>query len=358
METMMIRKFIRWLFTNNHELFDYKPDVNRIDALFERLQQEDKFDKLESELGKFNPNKLKGEEKEAWYHLHGIIPFQQGNHPLAFERFRVGVKECPDSSQLIFSLGQEHEFRGEVDQMFECFDKAIFPKVPASHALFGARYSYLWSRTDKAWSYVDPLIRVYLDLKILDTQFLHIRGLPFFEEYWAYLAAFSQLDCDFKKLSELTEKVKNECSDIDIEFFQAELEGFQTGDFSALKDKIQSSIQESTISSAFDGYNNMRLNVLLAQETDNEQDASRLLDSVSLTDKDFLWLEDIRLLAKCEQAHKYGNDALETELRKQFIARQPLLFEPSHAINFNLLKYQENLKEDYRKNKKLLNTLG
>jgi len=31
------------------------------------------------------------------------------------------------------------------------------------------------------------------------------------------------------------------------------------------------------------------------------------------------------------------------------LARQPMLFEPDNAINFNLLKFQENLKDDFRK---------
>jgi hypothetical protein len=92
-----------------------------------------------------------------------------------------------------------------------------------------------------------------------------------------------------------------------------------------------------------------RLNLLLSQETDDEQEATRLLDSVTLAHNDFPWLEDIRLLAKCEQAHKTGNSTEEADLRKQFFARQPLLFEPDNAINFNLLRYQETLKDDFRK---------
>ncbi len=93
----------------------------------------------------------------------------------------------------------------------------------------------------------------------------------------------------------------------------------------------------------------MRLNIILAQETDDEKKANRLLDDVKLTDEDFPWLDDMRLLAKCERAGKTGNHDLEADLRQQFFARQPMLFEPDNAINFNLLKYQENLKEEYQK---------
>jgi tetratricopeptide (TPR) repeat protein len=250
---------------------------------------------------------------------------------------------------MLFSLGQEHEFRGEIDQMFECFDKALFPQVPARYALAEARYAYLWGRTDKGWSYVDPLMSVYFDLKILDTTFLHIRGLPFFQQSWAYLAAFSQLDGDFAKLNDLTSRAESECSDLDFDYLKAELEGFGTGDFSVLKEKLRASIQESQSSNFPWGYQAMRLNILLAQESSDPQEAMRLLESVTLAPNDFPWLEDIRLLAFCEQANKAGNGNQEKELRSEFVTRQPMLFEPDNAINFNLLRYQQNLMDDFRK---------
>ncbi|MBN1855160.1 MAG: hypothetical protein JW829_20685 [Pirellulales bacterium] len=118
-----------------------KSGENRIDALANRLQQEGKLDQLESQLDKFDPRSLEEAERESWYHLRGIVPFQQGNRQLAFKRFQEGVRQCPDSGFMIFSLGQEHEFRGETGQMFECFDKALFPKVPAQYALAEARYA-------------------------------------------------------------------------------------------------------------------------------------------------------------------------------------------------------------------------
>ena len=55
------------------------PGENRINDLANRLQQEGRIDELESELAKFAPGTLEGAEKESWYHLHGIIAFQQGN---------------------------------------------------------------------------------------------------------------------------------------------------------------------------------------------------------------------------------------------------------------------------------------
>jgi hypothetical protein len=231
--------------------------------------------------------------------------------------------------------------------MFECFDQALFPKVPAQYALAEARYAYLWGRFDKGRSYVEPLMPVYFDLKILDTTFLYIRGLPFFQQAWAYLAAFSQLDGDFVRLNALTRKAEAECSDLDFEFLQVELAGFHNGDFAALKEKLRSSIQECQSNNFPCGFPKLQLGILLAQEARDVEQATRMLDSVTLGADDFPWLEDMRLLARCELSAKFGNQGVEMRLREEFMARQPLLFEPDNAISFNLLKYQENLRKEF-----------
>ncbi len=324
------------------------PGENRIDALANRLQKEGDADQLESQLAQFDPGTLQGAERESWYHLRGIVSFHQGNRELAFERFQEGLRECPDSALILFSLGQEHEFRGETQEMFDCFGRALFPRVPSRYALAEARYAYLWGRTDRGWSYLEPLIRVYLDLKILDTTFLFIRGLPFFQQTWGYLAAFSQIDEDFGRLDDLTRRAESKCHDLDFEYLKAELEGFRSGDFSALKERLRLSIQKSHSANLPSGYQALRLNVLLAQESEDVGEANRILDSVGLASNDFPWLGDMRLLAKCQQAHRAGDVGQEAELRARFMARQPLLFEPDNAISFNLLRYQEGLKNDYR----------
>ena len=328
-----------------------KPGENRIEALANRVLPTGGVSALESELAKIDPSTLEGAERESWHHLYGIAALRQGNRDLAFERFQEGAQQCPDSGFLLFALGQEYEFRGEADLAFDCFDGALFPKVSGEYALVEARFAYLWNRTDKGWSYLEPLMAAYFDLKILDTNFLYMRGLPFFEETLAYLAAFSQLDGDFGDLNVLTRRAESECRDFDCDYLKARLEGVQSGDFTALKKKLRDSIQAAKSGKTpFPcGYQTMQLNILLAQEANDYYEAFRILDSVALAENDFPWLDDIRLLAKCEQAHKVHNTEQETVFSTRFLTRQPLLFEPDHAVNFNLIDYQENLKDEYRK---------
>jgi len=325
-----------------------KPPTNRLDELANRLQQEGRIDLLEAELGKFNPNSLEGLEKESWYHLRGVVPFQQGNRGLAFERFQEGLKQCPDSAIISFSLGQEHEFRGAVDEMLACFSRAKFPHIPAQYALAEARYAYLWNRYERAADCIRPLIPVYLKLKILDDNFLYIRGLPFFGQTWDYLAAFSKLMGSLLELKELTRKVEAECQDSNSEHLKAKLQAIETGDYSVLKAILERRIAEWKQQNFPVGYHNMLYQILCSQSCTDPVKAQQLLDSVTLTQNDFPWLEDMRLLAKCNLAHRFGEEQQEAELRVRFLKQQPLLFEPDHAINFNLLEYQETLKQAYQ----------
>lgn len=322
--------------------------ADRVREMANRLYSEGNFDAFESELLKFDPATLNDNERGSWYHGYGVAAFRRSDREQAFERFQEGVKQCPDSGDLYFSLGQEYEWRGDAVNMLACFDRALFPGVPGDYVLAEAKYAYLWDRTDKAWSYMNSLLPVYFQLKILDTTFLMMRGLPPFEQVFAYLAAFSQLRGDFAALEEITEKASRMSNDLNWEFLRAELEGFRSGDFSALKKMLRSLIHDC-ISRKFPyGYQDMRLNILLAQENTDLLEAITSLDSVALTGNDFPWLDDMRLLARCEMMMKANNPEEEALLKKQFLERQPFLFEPDNAVNFNLLRYQENLKRDYQ----------
>lgn len=81
-----------------------------------------------------------------------------------------------------------------------------------------------------------------------------------------------------------------------------------------------------------------------------------MLSDVTISAQDFKWLEDIRLLAKCEIAHRRGDTQAEDRLISEFFSRQPLLFEPSHALNFGLWKYQELLKPTYQRRRSQAHT--
>lgn len=338
------------LFKNEKE----KPKVqkNRIDELANKLHREGKIQELEKELLEIHPAKLAGNELESWHRFYGIVAFNRNDHKVAFERFKSGLEACPSSSFLSFSLGQEYEHFGKPVEMFELFDRTKFPDIPASILLAEARYAYLWNRPDKAESYLRPVLEACYKLGIADDTFLYMRGLPFFSETWAYLGLFFILQNNFEAFRAFTEQASQKLSDCDFTFHKMELECFASNDFSPLKNQLGSRIEAAKPKNFPTTYDEMRVAILRAQLCADAQDAEAELNSVQLTPKDFKWLEDIRLLARCELAHRSKNEASETALQAEFFSKQPLLFEPSHVLNFNLWRYQEKLKARYQNRKR------
>jgi hypothetical protein len=322
---------------------------NRIDALANRMQKEGELDQLEPELLKYDPASLQGAEKESWYHLYGIVSFQAENHPQAFERFQEGLRQCPDSAVLAFALGQEYEYKAEIQTMLEYFDRAKFPRITAAYTLAKARYAYLWNRNMKGLEYVQPVMDIYFRLKILDSTFLYMRGMPFFEQTWAYMAAFHYLLGDTAGLKTLTDRAERACSDFDFPRLRLKLGAIETGDHFPLKERLTADVAEATQNGWPVGYLTLQLRVLEAQSEDDTVAAERLLDAVEFAENDFPWLDDMRMLAKCELANRAQDEARESELLAEFFKRQPMIFEPDNAINFNLLAYQEKLKGKYQK---------
>lgn len=330
---------------------EQKP-TNRIEEMLKEFPPNGPLDQLERKLEDFGSKNLSREEKETWHRLYGICAFRQGKRNAAFERFMEGARQCPDSPDIAFSLGQEYEFRGDIDKMLICFDRAIFPKVSSSFALAQARYCYLWNEYEKGIHYIKPFINIYLDLGILDDTFLHIRGLPFFSRAWSYFAAFYKLSGRLSDLKDLTYMVIKKCPDYDFEYLNAELEGLAGGDFSSLKEILRKKITKAQKEDFPYGYSDLRLHILEAQSTEDLSKAEDLLNRPKFQERDFPWLEDMRLLALCELEKRRGNAEKERELQQEFLKKQSILFEPDHAMSFNLLSYQECLKLVYISNRK------
>ncbi len=324
---------------------------NRIDALANQLQQEGRGDELQRQLADFSPEELNAAERESWYHLRGIEPFRQGNRALALERFREAFAACPHSGMIAFSLGQELEHAGEIEEAFSLFDRFRFPKLPASFAMAQARYAYLWDRYEQGVSYVTPLLDAYWQLRVADDHFVYVRGLPFFSETWACLGAFYQLTDSLDELEKLTAAATRDLIEYDFSWLRRFVDGLRRGD---LTDYVAEIVARSTQSQAQglpSGYSTMQAAVLAAGAEPDVDRAERILDGVELRENDFPWLEDIRLLARTDLAHRRHDEEAETRLAQRFVRRQPLLFEPNQAFDFQLLGCQERLKEGYRRAK-------
>jgi hypothetical protein len=324
-----------------------KPPTDRVAELANRLAAAGRADELEQELAGFDPRTLTEAERESWHHLRGIAAFRRGEHEMARTRFAEGLAAFPRSGTMAFSLGQEYEHVGDVAQMLALFDQFRFPAVPARFALAQARYAYLWGAPEKALDYALPIRDAYHALGIVDDTFLHIRGLPFYSETWAYLAAFHELLGTLGELETLTEADAKQLKDYDFDRHRAFLGCVRANDVSPVARRLRESIAGADRQGIPSGYSLMRA-AILESLVASPPAADSILDEVQLSPRDFPWLDDIRLLARCAAAARAGDHEYEAKLQDQFLRRQPRLFEPDHAFDFRLLGYQERLKPRYQ----------
>lgn len=193
------------------------PQRNRVDELANRLQRDGKITDLENELKKLDQKSLTDVEQESWWHLYGIVAFQEKRDAEALERFKQAYKKFPASAQIRFSLGQQYIRTGSIEDGFVLFRTCVFPEVPREYALAQARYAYLCGRYADGLAFIQPFYMAYKQVKILDDHFLYVRGLPFFGRWWAYFAAFSILAGNTDELEAVTEFVSKNCHDYDFE---------------------------------------------------------------------------------------------------------------------------------------------
>jgi tetratricopeptide (TPR) repeat protein len=319
-------------------------EVNRVDALANALQSQGRMAELEGELKKLDQSGLSPLELESWWHLYGIVAFQDGRDAEALQRFETAYQRFPDSGQIRFSLGQQYIRGNSADKGFELFRTCCFPAVPREFALAQARYAYLWNRHCDGLLFIRPFFAIYKQVKILDDHFLYVRGLPFFGRWWSYLAAFSVLSRDFNELESATQYVVQNCHDYDFDHLQLELRAYRDDAPEVLLSALEKRLLNLPVERFPSGYTRMSIAIIKARVATDFEAAQELLAGVCLSDSDSSWLSDIRTLALAEAAHRLRNSSVEAEQVESLLTRQPMLFEPDIALNFHLLRYQENLK--------------
>jgi hypothetical protein len=322
--------------------------MNRIDQLANNLHRAGRARELEGELQKLDYSTLAPGEQEAWWHAYGICALQAGSEQEALRRFTEAYANFPDSPSIRFSLGQQYIRTGQASLGFELFRACAFPHISREFTLAQARYAYLFDRHADGFLFLRPFFDAYQRLQVLDDHFLYMRGLPFFGTAWAYLAAFSMLSGDFAELEALTRNVVRNCHDYDLEQLQAQLKACREAAFDDLLRCRQARL--ASLPANFPtGYARIAIAVIEARAASSFEEAQRILHEVALTAQDFPWLEDVRTLTIAARAHHFGLEAAERSQREAFLERQPMLFEPDHAVNFLLLPYQEHLKPAARR---------
>ena len=276
--------------------------------------------------------------------MYGIAAFQEYRDADAMERFQEAYQRFPGSARIRFLLGQQYIRAQAVEKAFELFRSCQFPQVPREYTLEQARYAYLWQRYGDGLLFIRPFFEAYQQIKILDDHFLYVRGLPFFGQAWAYLAAFAILSGELVELESVTKNVIGNCQDYDFAFLQAELQAYSDDQPDCLLEALEKRLSAMREEDSPTAYTRMNIAVIKARAALSFDEANKLLVGVALSEQDFVWLQDIRTLALAEAANRLGDPALEQGFVAAFLERQPTLFAPDIALNFHLLRYQEKLR--------------
>lgn len=326
----------------------FKNKQNIVDELLNKYIPTNDFNSLRNELNNLNYNKLSIKEKEDWYYIKGIIEFRTNNRPAAFNLFKEGLSLFPNSSAMSFSLGQEYEYIGQIDNALLHFNNVNLEQVGGATIMAITRYLYLWSKYKEATKFLDQIFDAYFKLGIIDDNFLYIRGLPFFSEAFDYFILFSMLNNNYSEVDKLFEKCKA-LNEYDFKLLEIEIEAYKTNNFIPLINEINSLI--TNYPDMPHGTHKMRVASLLVNSIDNITDALKTIDDVILSENDFRWLDDIKIIKKAEIYNKFKLIEEENVCLKAFYKNQPLLFEPNHVVNYNLIIYQEKLKKHYIKSR-------
>lgn len=254
-----------------------------------------------------------------------------------------------DHPLIVFSLGQEHEHRGEKDKAFALFDIARYPKVPAAFALSQARFAYLWEDLDRALDYLNPILEATYDIKNAEDKNCFVNGLPFFADTWTSLAAVHILRKDIKGAGNLLEEAEKRLERYDFTYLKTFYACLKSGNFDPFVKAAFKRAAQTEEGDPWAGHTSLRMAVLASQASEDLDHAADLLSEPTFAPTDFPWLEDMRLLARCALARMAKFEQAEAQLRTEFLRKQPGLFELHHALSFNLLAYQNTLREDYRK---------
>jgi len=319
-------------------------EIDSINALANKLPRENQSNELEARLEKIDVKKLNMLEKESWYHLYGICAFQRNDHQEASKRFFEGLKQFPDCQQIRFSFGQEFIFLNQPEKAFLEFDKCSFPAIPREYLMRMSNYAYLFNEYQRGINYLTQFFPYYFKVKILDDHFLYVRGLPFFSTCLLNYAGHCILSNNSNKLNELFNKVKSECFDYNFNEMAIKLEAYSTGDYQSVITLYISKIDNIKNKNYPTGFLETQIACLSSLTSTSYENAINLLDSIEYTERDHRWLSDMLLLAKACAAHRFNIVKDEEQFKKEFIEKQPFLFEIEHAIAFGLLQYQERLK--------------
>ena len=259
-----------------------------------------------------------------------------------FCRLDEDPRLCADSARLRIALADLYERAGNDARVFELLDEMPHPEQSGRITMRAAHYAWFCGDTDRALRYIQPIIDAYYDLETADETFLFVRGLPFVTDTLYFAVAMHALRDDLPAARALLSQAQQRIADLDLSDMMLFLDCKQRQDFRPLLEAREKEMKLEFTG----GIVPTQVAILEAQLMDDPNAAVASLGRIVLPPHYHPWLNDVLLLAVCHLAGRSGDIAQEQKLQRDFLARQPLLLQPNHALLFNLLEYQEALKPE------------
>ncbi len=323
------------------------PPPDRVADIVNDLGSKGRFDEIEKELSRFHLATLTPKEAVSWHTMMIATAFRRGDRATAYERAVTATRAFPDNPEIAFALGQEQEYRGQIDEMVNCFRQAPFPKVSAHHTLAAVRYCYLRGRFADGLEFMRPLRDAYFKLGIADDTFLYIRGMPFAGSAFSTAACLHLLNGDAAGARSLLKRAMSGLSDCDLSDFPPLIDALDRREPGAAVKALESLRAPHLSDGPFSGFVALQIAVWRARTLNTMSEVDATLSRVTLSENDFPWLHDVRTLAYGEAYHRFNDAKQEESALRGFLEKQPMLFEPEWVFKFGFMTYQEHVRTSY-----------
>ncbi len=315
------------------------------DRVAELADRTASIDRLEAKLARMKTVRLHPHELVSWHVLWIATAFRRDDRDEAFRRARQAMDVLPDHPEILFALGQEHEFRNELDDMLRHFRSSLFPRTTADHALTAVRYCYLRGMAREGLELLKPLLKVHFDLAIADDHFLYMRRLPFAHITFGTLACLHLVNGTPEEARIQLRKAARKLSDCDLSPLMTCIDAAERRQPALVTAMMQAQRAPHLSAGPFGGREGVRYAVWTARSQTSQAEAEAALSRARLTEHDHAWLSDARALAVAELRHRFGDTRGEADAVRALLIRQPLLLEPHWAVEFGFVEYQERLRK-------------
>ena len=301
------------------------------------------YNSIIKDLDNLLPDNLSSQDKENWYFYRGISEMRLGNRDKAFEIFETGLEKCPNSQNILFSLGQEYAHKSDKENAIKCFSQVKYSHRTSTFFYRIIQYFYLWGNYTEGIKMTQPILETIFELGIIDDTFLHIRELPFFAHIYPVKIVFSYLSEGKVDRNEF-QKFKSKFSDDDLEQFENLITALVDKNYRPFIELAKTIHERGKKNQFRTTYQELQIALFENKTEVNLEHGLQRIEAIKIDGDDYPWLIDAKTLGKAELYARLGHHQNEQETLDKFFETQLLMFDPYISLDLGFVEYQEKIK--------------